>query len=235
VQAVVAISEGVRAMLIASGVDPARIHLVPSGVEAERFALGAGARAAARARHAIDPDAFVLVAVGALETRKGHDVLLDAIALRADPRVHVLVAGEGALRADLEARRHALGLDERVRFLGRVDDVPTLLAAADALVMPSRQEGLGVAALEAMAAGLPVVASRVGGLPDAVTDGVTGFLVPAEDPRALAAAIDRLAGDPALARRLGAEAAAAVRARFTMAAMAEATHAVYRNVMDGGG
>src|SRR6185436_19497162 len=114
VQAVVAISEGVRAMLIASGVDPARIHLVPSGVDAERFAPAPGARAASRERLAVAPDAFLLVAVGALETRKGHDVLLAGIALLGDPRVVVLVAGEGASRADLESQSRALGLDDQV-------------------------------------------------------------------------------------------------------------------------
>lgn len=230
VQAVVAISEGVRAALIASGVEPARIHLVPSGVEAERFAAAAAARGAVRARLALSEDVFVLALVGALEARKGHDVLLAAVATLADANVMVLCAGEGSLHATLAAETERRGLRDRVRFLGRVDDVAEVLAAVDVLVMPSRFEGLGVAALEGMAAGLPVIASRVGGLPEAVLDGTTGLLVPPADPAALAAAILRLANDRPLARRLGAAGAARVRDRFTMAAMAEGTLAVYRKL-----
>jgi glycosyltransferase involved in cell wall biosynthesis len=232
VQAVVAISDGVRAALIASGVEPAHIHLVPSGVEPERFAVSAAARAAARARFALTDDRFVLAVVGALEARKGHDVLLDALATLADPAVVVVAAGEGGAHAALAARVRTLGLDATVRFLGRVDDVTSVLAAADVLVMPSRQEGLGVAALEAMAAGLPVIASRVGGLPEAVVDGETGLLVPPADAPALAAAIAWLAADRALARRLGAAGRERVRARFTMAGMAAATLAVYRRLAE---
>lgn len=230
VQAVIAISEGVRAMLIASGVEAARIQLVPSGVEIERFVPAAGARVAARARWGIDDTQWLGVVVGALEDRKGHGVLLDALAHRPVPHLRVLCAGAGSLHAALVARAAALGLGEVVRFLGPVADVADLLAAADVLVMPSHQEGLGVAALEAMAAGVPVIASRVGGVPEAVADGTTGILVPPGDARALADAVTRLAADPARARRLGSAGAARVRARFTMTAMAEGTLAVYRTL-----
>ncbi len=233
VQAVIAISEGVRAMLVASGVEPARIHLVPSGVEVERFAAAPGSRAAARARYGMENGRWLAVVVGALEERKGHAVLLDAVASYRDPRLRVLCAGDGSLRAPLIARAASLGLGEVVRFLGPLADVAPMLAAADALVMPSHHEGLGVAALEAMAAGLPVVASRVGGLPDAVVHEETGLLVPPGDAPALAAAIARLAADPILARRLGDAGRARVAARFGMAAMAEGTLAVYRTLCGG--
>ncbi len=232
VQAVVAISEGVRAALMASGVEPARIHVVPSGVEAQRFAVTPATRAAARAGFGLDDTAWVLLAVGALEARKGHDVLLDALARLPDPRLVVLVAGDGSQRNALQARAERHGLGARVRFLGRVDDVAAVLAAADVAVMPSRQEGLGVAALEAMATGLPVIASRIGGLPEAVVDGETGCLVPPGDVAALAAAIAGLAADPERARRLGAAGQARVQAGFTMAAMARGTLAVYRELVE---
>jgi glycosyltransferase involved in cell wall biosynthesis len=230
VQAVVAISDGVRAKLIESGVAPGRITVVPSGVEAERFTPSPERRAAARARYATPPAATVLAVVGALETRKGHDVLLRAVARLADPTIVVWCAGDGAERAALEAQRGALGLADRVRFLGRVDDVAELLAGADVCVMPSRHEGLGVAALEAMAAGLPVVASRVGGLPEAIVDGETGCLVPPDDADALAGALARLVADRELRCALGAAGAARARARFSMDAMAAGTLAVYRRL-----
>jgi glycosyltransferase involved in cell wall biosynthesis len=146
----------------------------------------------------------------------------------------VWCAGDGAERAALEAQRAALGLDARVRFLGRVDDVAELLAGADVCVMPSRHEGLGVAALEAMAAGVPVVASRVGGLPEAVVDGATGCLVAPDDASALADALGRLVADRDLRRALGAAGAARVRARFSMDAMAAGTLAVYRRLAESG-
>lgn len=228
VDAVVAISEGVRSALTASGVEAARIHLVRSGVDAARFASTPERRAAARARFALAADAWVLAVVGALEERKGHDLLFEALARTSERRWIVLVAGGGARAAALRAQVAALGLGAMVRFLGHVGDVAPVLAAADALVMPSHREGLGVAALEAMAAGLPVIASRVGGLPEAVIDGETGLLVPPGDAAALTAALARLGADRACARRLGAAGAARVAAHFSLAAMAAGTLAVYR-------
>lgn len=230
VQAVVAISEGVRAALIASGVEAARIVVVPSGVEADAFAVATGARVSARQRYGLPDDACVLVVVGALEARKGHAVLLEALATLRAARIRVLCAGEGSQRDALIAHSASLGLGDVVRWLGHVEDVAALLAAADVAVMPSHHEGLGVAALEAMAAGLPVIASAVGGLPDAVVDGETGILVPPGDPQALAAAIARVCGDSDLAPRLGAAGARRVREHFTMAGMAAQTLDVYRRL-----
>jgi glycosyltransferase involved in cell wall biosynthesis len=146
--------------------------------------------------------------------------------------VRLFCAGTGSLAASLAARAAALGITARVRFLGHVDDVAPLLAAVDAVAMPSHHEGLGVAALEAMAAGRPVVAARVGGLPEVVgTD--AGLLVDADDPPALAAAIARLAREPATVRALGDAGRARVAERFTLEAMARGTRAVYRRVLAG--
>jgi len=227
--AVVAISEGVREALVASGVPRTRITVVPSGVDAERFANASSAGAAERRRLGLGDDEIVLAIVGALEERKGHDVLLDAVARLSDLPLRVLCAGSGSRAQSLAARRDALGLGERVRFLGRVEDVPALLAAVNVVVMPSRHEGLGVAALEAMAAGRPVIASRVGGLPEAVGD--AGVLVPHDDAQALAEAIRRLALDRNAARALGEAGRRRVAERFTLAAMARGTRAVYRDLV----
>jgi glycosyltransferase involved in cell wall biosynthesis len=230
VDAVVAISEGVRAVLVSGGVDPGRVRVIRSGVEVDDFIVDEPARSAARAAFGIGAGELVLAAVAALEERKGHAVLFDAVARLGELPLRVLCAGEGAARATLAARVSALGLDRRVTFLGTLADVRPVLAAADLVVMPSLYEGLGVAALEGMAAGRPVVASRVGGLPEAIGDDVGGVLVPPGDPAALARAIARLARDPDLARRLGAGGRARVGAEFSMARMAAATAAVYREL-----
>jgi glycosyltransferase involved in cell wall biosynthesis len=117
-----------------------------------------------------------------------------------------------------------------VRFFGELPQVADVLAALDLFVLPSRHEGLGVAVLEAMAAGIPIVASAVGGLPEAVDEGRTGLLVPPEDPRALGAAIAELAGDVDRARRMGVAGRARVLAEFSMERMAEAYEALYVEV-----
>src|SRR5262249_14001014 len=146
----------------------------------------------------------VLVAAN-LVRRKGVDVLLAAIAeIAARSRCALWIAGEGPERAALSAEATRLGVADRVTFLGRRSDVPDLLEACDVFALPSRQEGLGVAALEAMARGRPVVASAVGGLAEIVAPEETGYLVAPGDAPALGAAIERVLADRGLARRLGA-------------------------------
>lgn len=230
VDAVVAISEGVRTVLLQAGVEPGRIHLIPSGVDVGRFEAADAMRSAARARYGIFGQEFVVVMIASLETRKGHAVLLDALGALADIAVRALCAGTGSQAAVLAARRDALGLRDRVRFLGQVAAVPELLAAADVVVLPSLQEGLGVAAIEAMAAGRPLIVSRAGGLPEVVGDGVAGLLVEPGDAAGLAAALRRVARDPATARALGDAGRARARERFSVEAMASATRALYRRL-----
>jgi len=165
--------------------------------------------------------------VGVLEERKGHATLLEAMArLGAGSRVRLVFAGSGTRETVLRADAAARGLT--VRFLGFRDDVARCLAAADLAVLPSLHEGLGVAALEAMAAERAVVASRVGGLPEVVVDGETGRLVPPGDPAALRSAIAALVNDPAARARMGAAGAQRVRERFSAVAMADGTLACYQ-------
>jgi len=161
--------------------------------------------------------------------RKGHAVLLAAAAglASAAPRLRYVFCGEGR-QAEALARA-AAALDGAVEMVGFRRDVAACLAAADIVALPSLQEGLGVAALEAMAAGRPVVASRVGGLAEAVVHEETGLLVPPGDPTALAAALARLARDPDLRARLGAAGHARVLARYTATRMAEGTLACYED------
>ena len=228
VDAVVAISEGVRAALLRGGVRPERVCVVPSAVDLGRIAAPPDARERVRGAWGAARDDVVVLVPGALETRKGHAVLLDAAALLAaggERRLRYVFCGDGAAREALV--RAAAPLGDAVRFEGFRDDIGACLAAADIVVLPSRKEGLGVAALEGAAAARPVVASRVGGLVEAISDGETGILVPPGDAPALAAAIRRLAADSALRARLGAAGRDRVLARYSVARMAEGTIACY--------
>jgi glycosyltransferase involved in cell wall biosynthesis len=229
VDAVIAISEGVRAALVGAGVRPGRIRVVPSGVDLARVAAPPDARDRVRAAWGAAADDVVVLVPGALERRKGHAVLLDAAArLAAGGEARGLrwvFCGDGSERAVLAAAAAPLG--DAVRIEGFRDDIGACLAASDIVALPSLAEGLGVAALEGAAAARPVVASRVGGLVEAVADGETGLLVPPGDPAALAAAVARLAADAGLRGRLGAAGRARVVARYGVAKMAEGTLACY--------
>jgi glycosyltransferase involved in cell wall biosynthesis len=228
----VAISEAVAGHLAACGVPAGTIRVVRSAVDPGEL-RPTRARAAVREALGAPADAACLLCAAALIHRKGIDVLLEAAARLAARGLHpeLWLAGEGPERGALEASARALGLAPRARFLGARADVPDLLAACDAFVLPSRREGLGVAALEAMALARPVVASRVGGLAEAVLHEGTGLLVPPEEPAALADALERLLRDPALRERLGAAGPARVAARHSAKAMVDAYAALYAEVL----
>ncbi|HVN39840.1 MAG TPA: glycosyltransferase family 4 protein [Myxococcota bacterium] len=228
----VAISPAVRERLLAGGVAPERIRVIPSAVDA-RALTPTRSREAVRKDEALPEGAVCALALAALVPRKGLDVAIDALAepsLRELPLV-LWLAGDGAERAALESRAAARGVAARVRFLGRREDRADLLSASDLLVLPSRREGLGVAALEAMACARAVVASRVGGLADAVAHEATGLLVPPDEPKLLAAALARLVRDPALRARLGAAGPARVAAHFSPPRMCESYAALYRELL----
>lgn len=231
---IVAISEGVRAALLRSGVAAGTIRVVPSGIDASAFDAPVD-RTALRARLGIAPRTILVLNVAALAPHKSQTTLLRAAALLREraPDLRLWIAGEGPLRAALEAEHAALGLGERVRFLGFREDVPDLLRAADLFCISSCLEGLGTSILDAMAAGLPVVATRVGGIPEAVTDGETGLLVPPGDPEGLAQAIGALAVDGGRRAAMGEQARARVR-EFSADRTAERTRAVYEEAWIGG-
>jgi glycosyltransferase involved in cell wall biosynthesis len=186
------------------GVPARKVAVVVNGIEA----LPPGRRDV-RAELGIAPGAPLVVTVAMLRPEKGLEVLLHAAALlrRARPDLRVLIAGadvttEPETAAGIRSLLAELELDETVRLLGARDDVPDLLAAADVAVNPSHYEGTPIAVLEYMDAGVPVVATSVGGVPAVLADGVDGLLVPADDPAALAAGVERLLGDPELRSRL---------------------------------
>ena len=190
-------------------------------------------RVTVRAAEGAAIDDVVLLAVAALVRRKGIDVLLGSLALLAERglRPPLWIAGDGPERVPLMTQAERSGLAAQVRFLGRRADVGSLLAAGDVVVLPSRREGLGVAALEAMAGARPVVASAVGGLGDAVVDERTGLHVPPDNAPALAAALERLLRDPGLRARLGAAGPQRVAEGFLPEQMVAAYERVYREIL----
>jgi glycosyltransferase involved in cell wall biosynthesis len=212
----------------ATALAPRPITVVPNPVDPQ---LLAPTRAAAvRGELARGRAGPILLDIARLEPQKGHVVLLEALRSVVDhwPDVVLALAGEGSLEGALAARVAELGLDENVRLLGPRRDVPDLLAAADLFVSASHYEGMPLSILEAMAAGLPVVATAVGDVPTLV-DGA-GVLVPPNEPASLAAAIDAIVGDPARRRALGASGAQLVSHRYDALRWAEQLRAVYERV-----
>ena len=181
----------------------------------------------------------VAAAIARLHPSKDHATLIEAFALAsaADPHLRLQIVGDGPLRASLErlaARCAAPALgDGRLAFLGESAQIPTVLAACDLVILPGAREGFGLAALEAMAAGLPVIAPHGGALPELIEDGGSGLLVRPGDAAALAAAISRLARDAALRLKLGRR-GRQIAERFSLEAMVAATARLYREVVPDG-
>jgi glycosyltransferase involved in cell wall biosynthesis len=205
--------------------------VVRSAIDTERNRRAP--RVDVRARLGLPSGCPLVLAVGALVGHKGHRHLVDALpALAARvPGVRVVIAGSGPLRADLEAQAKALGVSDALVLAGQVDDLPGWLPDADVLAMPSTEEGLGTSVLDGMCVGLPVVASRAGGIPEMVRDGSEGLLVGVGDAPALADALARVLGDGELRRRLGAAARQRVDDAFHVDRMVEETLAVYRECL----
>jgi glycosyltransferase involved in cell wall biosynthesis len=172
-----------------------------------------------------------LVMVGRLQAPKDPITLVRALALVSARDLEAVLVGDGPQRAAVADEIQRLGLDSAVRLLGERTDVQELLATADVFVLSTRSEGLPLSVLEAMAAGLPVVASDVGGIPELVADGVSGVLVPPGDPDALAEAIERLLENSPLAQQLGLAGRRRVLENFDLEAVREAHLALYRRML----
>jgi glycosyltransferase involved in cell wall biosynthesis len=232
VDGVVAISGGVADSLAAAGVDRQRVTVVHSGVDCEHFRPPTSReRADARAALGISDDEIVISAVGALEQRKGHRYLIEAIgklaATMKSAKVRCFIAGQGSIHKVLQGEIAVSRSLERIKLLGRIDEPRELLWASDVFAMPSLKEGLGVAALEAMASAIPVVASDVGGLREVVEDGRSGMVVPPANAGAIASAIGRLADSAELRSRMSVAARARALGNYSMETMAARTLALY--------
>lgn len=212
-------SERAAEGFLARGVVPAGgLVVIPNSLDLPAIESGAGARASVRRELDVDEGDFLWLAMGRLHPQKDYPSLLTAFArlVTQHPSARLRIAGEGRLEHELTALVADLGLAGRVRLVGLRDDAPRLLAASDALVLASAWEGLPNVLMEAMAAGLPCVATRVGGVPELVEDGRTGTLVPPGDPGALARAMAGIMSLPPAERAaMGARGRAAVVDRFS--------------------
>jgi glycosyltransferase involved in cell wall biosynthesis len=200
---VTAVSESVADTVVQLGVPRDRVTVIPNGVDAARFGTAEGD--AARRLLGMNGGVPILGSVGCLAPRKDYATLLDALALlsaHGQPYQAALI-GDGPERERLEARANVLGIAERVHFLGERADVERLLPGLEVFVLSSREEGIPNALLEAMAAGRPAVATAVGGTPEVLQDGETGWLVPAQQPERLAQALEQALADPTERARRG--------------------------------
>jgi glycosyltransferase involved in cell wall biosynthesis len=232
---IIAISDHIARFTVARGVrDPARVRRVYHGLEppVTRALEREGLRI--RSELGISADAFLVGNVGRLALQKGQRHLIAAMPLLLErvPRAHAIIAGGGDLEDFLKELANEMGIAERVHVLGPRKDVPELMHAIDVFAMPSIWEGFGLVLLEAMAAGRPIVASRVATIPEVVVDGETGILVPAGDPLALAEALATLADQPRLARQYGEAGRERLRSRFSIEKMVGDTELLYRELVD---
>lgn len=230
----IAISEAVRSILMDYGVPANRIALARSAVPMGRYTEidRQKAREALARAYGVAPDQSFIGNASALTHQKGYETLLLAFGLLKvqGVRFHGFIAGDGELRDALERQRVELGLEHDVTFLGFIDDVASFLAGLDLLAVPSRFEGLGTIILDGIDAGLCVVASNVGGIPEIIEDEKTGLLAPVDDAHALAQKLAKAVNDPDLRQRLNRAAQTHVMERFSIDAMVEANLAVYHSL-----
>jgi glycosyltransferase involved in cell wall biosynthesis len=223
---IIAISRAVRDALVSDGIDPARIVVIPSAIDPNLFQ---GNDPGLSAPLALPAGRRLAVHLGSLTAEKDQQTLIRAAALLVQdlPDLHWVIVGDGALRSELQRQIAQLRVNDRVQLLGTLPDPDRVLAKADLFVMSSTSEGLGSSALAAMAHGVPVIATRVGGLPELLESG-GGILVEPRDPGALAEAVRRVLNDSELHGRLAARGRKAAQA-YALGPMADQVLSVYRS------
>jgi glycosyltransferase involved in cell wall biosynthesis len=210
--------------------DPGLLHVIPNGIDVQRFTPNREARRAVRAELGIPEGAWVAGTVGRLAPEKNQTLFVRAMAPLLDERRHLVVVGDGPERAALDESIAATWRPQLCHATGGRNDVERLLAAFDAFVLTSKTEGLPLVLLEAMAMGLPVVSTAVGGIPDLIEDGVTGYLVPPGDERELMRRLVWLATHPSAGLRVGEAARAVALERYSLERMADGYEALYQKV-----
>jgi len=240
-------AEAIRKWLIAEGYNPEKITVIKNGIDISRF-VGKDSGSRLRQELGLPPRAPLVVVLSRLSQLKGVEYFLEAAAIVAGRfrEARFLIVGDGGILRDgaivtdgyrkgLESYADRLGLASRIIFSGYRLDVPQVLSEVTVSVLPSLSEGLSNAVLESMAAGIPVVATSVGGNPEAIEDGVTGLLVPPRDPVALAQAICRLLDSPELASRFGQAGRERVIERFSLERMVKETESLYLDLLNRAG
>jgi len=234
---VVTVSGYVRSALVERGIPPERVVAIPTGVDVRgRFDPHAEA-GRLKQELGLRADVPLVGTVAILRFKKGHHVLIEAVPqiLRAVPHAVFVFAGDGPQQQNIARAIRDRGLEGTVRLLGLRRDIPNVLKSIDVFVLPTLEEALGTSFLEAMAMGKPVIGTRVGGVPEAIRDGVNGFLVKPNDPEDLANATIRILRDPARARAMGLEGRKIVEAEFTVQGMCQRMHDLYRSMLAQGG
>lgn len=228
---VITSGEAIRRLVVAAGASPDKVVAIPAGVDLREFSRPAGGD---RIRQALGLSRPVIGSIAMFRGSKGHDLLLEAFQdLRGEfPQARLLLVGEGLRRAWVESLARERGLNGWVTFTGFREDVPDLLSAMDCFVLAStRTEGVPQSLLQAMAAGVPVVASAVGGIPEVIEDGATGLLVSPGDAKGLAAAVGAVLKDAEAARRRAEAGWALVAARFSRDRVTDRLVALYRELL----
>jgi glycosyltransferase involved in cell wall biosynthesis len=230
---VIAISAEIGARLRAAGVPESKLRLVHSAVDAPAC-QPVWSRAQFRAAFNVRDDELAVVCVAQFIPRKGHATLLEAwpVVLEAIPSARLILFGQGGIERELRNQAERLGIAAKVNFAGFRTDLKAYLGHADLLVHPALREGLGICLLEAQAAGVPVVASRAGGIPEAVADSVSGLLVPPQEPLALAAAVTELLRNPGERTRLGTGGRAHIAQHFSLEALVSGNLRVYEELLE---
>jgi glycosyltransferase involved in cell wall biosynthesis len=228
----IAVSPQVEASIM-KDINPIRkkVTTICNGVDVSRYTHQVD-RAGVRARLGLSESDCLVIVVGTLKEQKGHRILIEAAPEIIDryPRLQILLVGDGALRAELQTQVSTAGIDRHVSFLGTRGDIPELLGASDLFVLPSLWEGLPMALIEAMASGLPIVATSVSGTRQVMVSGETGLLVPPGDPIRLKEAIIFLLADQRRAKQMGHLALRRIEASFSARKQAEDHIALYRTV-----
>jgi glycosyltransferase involved in cell wall biosynthesis len=233
----VAVSEGTRHFSIEEeGIRPNKLITIQNGINVERFSISLSPEAEQSLRQAlgVEPDSLIILTVARLHPQKGHKYLIEAIPhiLRDFPQARFLFVGEGELHEELTRQVKKANLSEYVHFLGVRQDVPQLLAISDLFVLPSLWEGLPNSVLEAMAAGVPVIATNVDGTPEIINDGDVGILVQPADPSELEQAICRLLKDKPLRVSIAKSARERVERKFSRDANTTAFIGLYQRLLE---
>ncbi len=212
-----------------TGLPLSRFRTIYNGIDLDRFEPAAD-KTSRRQELGLPTDGALVTMVGVLRPGKGHEVAIEAA--RHLPGAHFLLVGDGEPEYRARLEDQARLLTHRVHFLGQRMDVAAILSASDIFVLPSDSEALPTVLIEAGASALPVVASHVGGVPEIIEDGITGILIPPQDPQALANAVKRLICDPSLVRRMGDQAYQRVHARFTLSSQTRELIDLYESVVN---